>query len=373
MNEVIALLPAHNEGETINQAIDGLRAQTMPPTRIIVIPDNCTDDTEALALAAGVDVQPTAGNTDKKAGALNQALAALLPTLADDDVVLVQDADSALDPTFIENAMIKLADPAYGAVGGVFRGDDRPGFVAHLQRNEYARYARDVARLKGRCLVVTGTAALFRVKTLREIVQGRADGTLPPGIPTERNEMPKKYTDEEREIIFWSRFREADNGCLEWTGRLHADGYGEFDVPRRPGRNVSVLTHRQAWEYTWGSIPEGLYVRHTCDNPKCGNPDHLLLGTQTDNMQDMVSRGRKPSRKGELNGRAKLTQSDVDTIRATYVKKYGNLRRMADEYGVSPTTIKNIVNGKLWPIDGQRGDDAQVAPGVYDTTVLTED
>lgn len=178
---IVALLPAHNEGATINQAIDGLRAQTMPPTRIIVIPDNCTDDTAALAEAAGVTVMPTVGNTDKKAGALNQTLAALLPDLAADDVVLVQDADSMLDPTFIENAMVKLADPAYGAVGGVFRGDGRKGFVAHLQRNEYARYARDVARLKGKCLVVTGTAALFRVKTLREISAARLAGILPSG------------------------------------------------------------------------------------------------------------------------------------------------------------------------------------------------
>ena len=178
---VVALLPAHNEGQTILSAISGLRSQTRPPDRIIVIPDNCTDDTADLAMSSGVDVWPTEGNTSKKAGALNQALRRLLPALDGDDLVLVQDADSRLDEGFIQNALQRLSDDSYGAVGGVFRGDDRKGFVAHLQRNEYARYARDVARLKGRCLVVTGTAALFRVRTLREISSARIAGSLPSG------------------------------------------------------------------------------------------------------------------------------------------------------------------------------------------------
>ncbi|MDZ8201119.1 glycosyltransferase family 2 protein [Microbacterium sp. SSW1-59] len=181
VGRVVALLPAHDESDTIRRAVAGLRAQTVPPDRIIVIPDNCTDDTAAIAASTGAEVRPTSGNSDKKAGALNQALAALLPDLEDDDAILVQDADSALDEPFIERALSRLADPSYGAVGGVFRGDDRPGFVAHLQRNEYARYARDVSRLQGRCLVVTGTAALFRVRTLREISEARRSGGLPAG------------------------------------------------------------------------------------------------------------------------------------------------------------------------------------------------
>lgn len=178
---MIALLPAHNEGGNIRQAVAGLRSQTRPPNRIIVIPDNCTDDTECIARSLGVEVMPTVGNADKKAGALNQTLWAILPDLGDDDMILVQDADSSLDAPFIENALERLEDRRYGAIGGVFRGDDRKGFVAHLQRNEYARYARDVARLKGKCLVVTGTAAIFRAKTLREISAERLAGRLPAG------------------------------------------------------------------------------------------------------------------------------------------------------------------------------------------------
>lgn len=180
MTTLVALLPAHNEEEGIEGAIDGLRSQTRVPDRIIVVADNCTDGTADLARSAGVEVIETVGNTAKKAGALNFALAQLLPTLDAEDVILVQDADSALDHPFIENGLRRL-DKGYGAVGGVFRGDNRPGFIAHLQRNEYARYARDVARLNGKCLVVTGTAALFKVKVLQEISANRLAGTLPQG------------------------------------------------------------------------------------------------------------------------------------------------------------------------------------------------
>lgn len=178
---ITAMLPAHNEGKTIVQAIDGLRSQTLPPDHIIVIADNCSDDTVSLARGAGVEVFETVGNTHKKAGALNQALAEYLPRLRASDVVLIQDADSILDAEFIEHAKPYVESKTYGAIGGVFRGEGGKGFVGHLQRNEYARYARDVRNLGGLCLVITGTAATFRVEVLSKISQGRLNGTLPPG------------------------------------------------------------------------------------------------------------------------------------------------------------------------------------------------
>lgn len=179
---ITVLVPAHNEAAGIGETIKSLTGQTCVPHRVIVIADNCTDDTEAIALAHGAEVIRTVGNTDKKAGALNFALAGVLPDLAPDDLILVQDADSQLSPDFIERAVGHLfADPFLGAVGGVFSGATGGGFVGHLQRNEYARYARDVRRLNGKCLVVTGTAALFRVLTLEHVVEARLDGTLPPG------------------------------------------------------------------------------------------------------------------------------------------------------------------------------------------------
>lgn len=204
---ITVLVPAHDEGDRIVATLQGLRSQTLPATRTIVIADNCSDDTVELALAAGAEVLETVGNRDKKAGALNQAWATRfrrsgrgdrrsseregtdrraadlgLPDAADDDLVLVQDADSALDPGFLEGAARHvLADERMGAVGGTFRGDPGGGLVGHLQRNEYARYGRDVRRLKGKCLVVTGTAAMFRAATLRRISAARLEGRLPRG------------------------------------------------------------------------------------------------------------------------------------------------------------------------------------------------
>lgn len=179
---VTVLVPAHNEAEAIIETLESLGQQTRRPDRVIVIADNCTDNTEQLALAQGAEVICTVGNTDKKAGALNFALGRLLEGADPDDLILVQDADSQLAPDFIENAVSHLgSDDKLGAVGGVFRGGPGGGFVGHLQRNEYSRYARDVKRLNGKCLVVTGTAALFRVRTLRGVSLARTQGSLPAG------------------------------------------------------------------------------------------------------------------------------------------------------------------------------------------------
>ena len=101
-----------------------------------------------------------------------------------------------LAPTFLAEAMRRLRD-GVGGVGGVFTGRSGGGFVGMLQRNEYARYARDVARLKGKVLVLTGTATLFSARTLRHVVWARAEGLLPGGsaqvydtnVLTEDNEL----------------------------------------------------------------------------------------------------------------------------------------------------------------------------------------
>ncbi|HWG98852.1 MAG TPA: glycosyltransferase family 2 protein [Pilimelia sp.] len=176
---VTALVPAHNEAAQIAESIQSLRAQERPPDRIVVIADNCTDDTAAIAAGLGVEVLVTRDNVHKKAGALNQALDDLLPTLDRYDAVLVMDADSALDRGFVHHAVRLLATGRYAAVGGTFTGKDGGGLVGMFQRNEYARYARDVRRLRGKALVLTGTATLFRALTLQEVVDARRDGRLP--------------------------------------------------------------------------------------------------------------------------------------------------------------------------------------------------
>ena len=186
---LVAVIPAHNEQDGILLALAALSAQTRQPDRVIVVADNCVDATAQRARGWGAEVVTTVDNRAKKAGALNQVLATLLPSLRDDDVILVQDADSFLDGGFIQGGLAALdLDRGLGAVGGTFRGKPAPPgspwverLLTHLQDNEYARYARDVRRLKGRCLVVTGTASMFRAGTLREVSEARLSGRLPAG------------------------------------------------------------------------------------------------------------------------------------------------------------------------------------------------
>lgn len=79
------------------------------------------------------------------------------------------------------------------------------------------------------------------------------------------------------------------SGCHEWSGARDTCGYGQFWT----GRDF-MRAHRYVWEQNFGPIPEGLLVLHRCDNPPCVNPAHLFLGTQKDNMQDRVRKGRVP-------------------------------------------------------------------------------
>jgi hypothetical protein len=85
---------------------------------------------------------------------------------------------------------------------------------------------------------------------------------------------------------------EPTSGCWLWTGALGMDGYGIrvhlHGEERKPRR-----AHRASWEIFRGPIPDGLWVLHRCDNPPCVNPDHLFLGTQTDNIRDAVRKGRR--------------------------------------------------------------------------------
>lgn len=175
---VVALMPAHNEEACVADSIRSLWRQTRTPDTVVVVADNCTDDTERVARGEGAGVFRTAGNRHKKAGALNQALEEILPGLRGDDHVLVMDADSFLDEEFVGKALDKMASGNFGGVGGTFGGRGGGGFVGMLQRNEYVRYARDVRRKKGKVLCLTGTATLFSVAALKRVADSRPEGNV---------------------------------------------------------------------------------------------------------------------------------------------------------------------------------------------------
>jgi cellulose synthase/poly-beta-1,6-N-acetylglucosamine synthase-like glycosyltransferase len=171
---VTVLIPAHNEATTLGHTIASLLSQSHRPERVIVVADNCTDATVAVARRAGVEVVESVANTKKKAGALNQALRRLLPQQGDNDVVMVMDADTTLDAGFLEAAVARFtSDRALMAVGGLFYGEEGEGLLGQFQRNEYIRYAREMRRRRGRVFVLTGTASIFRPVALRTVALGR--------------------------------------------------------------------------------------------------------------------------------------------------------------------------------------------------------
>lgn len=179
---VTVLVPAHDEEAVLGATLLSLQTQTRPPERVVVIADNCTDDTVEVARAHGVEVVRTVGNTEKKAGALNQVLAVLLPDCDDHDLVMVLDADSTIEDTFLDTALRLLqGEPDLMAVGGLFFGEEGSGLLGQLQRNEYARYQRLVSRKLDRVFVLTGTAAVIRSQALAAVAAARGD--LIPGTP----------------------------------------------------------------------------------------------------------------------------------------------------------------------------------------------
>ncbi len=181
---VTVLIPAHNEEASLPLTLESLRGQTLPPTRILVVADNCTDRTVEVAGQHGADVFETVGNTHKKGGALNQALQDLLPRLGDNDTVMVMDADSQIGADFLAEAVRLFTDDrALMAVGGLFEGEEGHGLLGQFQRNEYTRYQREIRRRNGRVFVLTGTASVFRASALRAVADAR--GSQLPGTTGE--------------------------------------------------------------------------------------------------------------------------------------------------------------------------------------------
>ena len=179
---VTVLIPAHDEEFSLPTTLGALGLQSRQPDRVIVIADNCTDSTAAIARGMGHEAIETVDNAHKKGGALNQALGRLLPLTDALDLILVMDADTSLGPQFIEVAAAQLEmDSELAAVGGVFFGEPGHGMIGQFQRNEYARYSLQIRARRGRVFVLTGTATMFRAGALIDVAAAR--GIYIPGEP----------------------------------------------------------------------------------------------------------------------------------------------------------------------------------------------
>jgi hypothetical protein len=143
----------------------------------------------------------------------------------------------------------------------------------------------------------------------------------------------------------WSRCERQPNGCLEWQGSTVQGGYGR--IYSGPPEKRLILTHRAAWQLANGPIPDALVVRHSCDNPPCCDPGHLLTGTQRQNVEDAVSRGRARGAVGERNSHANLTESQVIEIRGLLVTGLYQYV-IGSMFGVGQSAISQINRRETW-------------------------
>lgn len=139
---------------------------------------------------------------------------------------------------------------------------------------------------------------------------------------------------------------EQENGCIRCISHCRdKDGYTRINYKGKQERLFRVLYMKK-----YGDIPKGMVIRHKCDNTYCCNINHLEIGTQQENVDDMIKRGRdvfhkpKPKLWGALNGCHKLNEQQVKEIYMSPLK-YSTLAKM---YNVSGTNIRNIKNKKQW-------------------------
>ncbi len=159
---------------------------------------------------------------------------------------------------------------------------------------------------------------------------------------------------------FWLRVDQSagSDACWPWAGYCNTNGYGNVRIL---GRRAS--THRLAYELSHGSIPTGLFVLHTCDNPPCCNPTHLYTGTAADNSRDAMSRNR--TAKGERNGYSKLSNADISEIGRLYDAGKTQVE-IAKQFGVRQSAIARHTNGrgKGWNFRGTNNPGSKITPDV---------
>lgn len=139
---------------------------------------------------------------------------------------------------------------------------------------------------------------------------------------------------------FWSKVVKIPfHGCWEWIGQPMKVGYGYISDEK----GEDSYAHRVSWRLHRGGIPDGLCVLHKCDNRLCVNPDHLFLGTRTENQADAASKGRMP--RGDKHWNVKMSDRDVEEARMLLLRGETHAN-IAQRFGVSRQAITNISLGR---------------------------
>jgi hypothetical protein len=150
---------------------------------------------------------------------------------------------------------------------------------------------------------------------------------------------------------FWNKVEKTAD-CWTWKGAKTNKGYGIYSSFYKFGFFKSQFAHRVSYFLANGNFDSDLLVCHKCDNPSCVNPNHLFIGTYSDNAQDMSDKGRNGqqinSQKGEKHGRSKLDWNKVREIRKRYSEEKITKSELSRQYGVDHKQIRNILNNTNW-------------------------
>lgn len=155
--------------------------------------------------------------------------------------------------------------------------------------------------------------------------------------------------DQDQISAFWSKVAITPHrrDCWEWQGARRPKGYGNCTINKQ-----SLPVHRVAFWLANGDSPSRFQVCHTCDNPSCCNPSHLMLGTVASNYMDMLIKNRAGFHKnracGVRNVNARLNEQQVAEIRRAYTSGEANQYQLAERYGVSQAAVGSIVRNKTW-------------------------